>query len=91
MFIFGGRNMDFLYFLEGIRNPVLDTFFSLITHFGSETLFLAIAIIIFWCVSKSKGYFLMTVGFFGTLLNQFLKLLCRMFASEAVGIIIIGK
>lgn len=69
--------MDFLYFLEGIRNPVLDTFFSLITHFGSETLFLAIAIIIFWCVSKSKGYFLMTVGFFGTLLNQFLKLLCR--------------
>ncbi len=69
--------MEFLYFLEEIRNPVLDTFFSLITHFGSETLFLAIAIIIFWCVSKSKGYFLMTVGFFGTLLNQFLKLLCR--------------
>ena len=69
--------MDFLYFLEGIRNPVLDTFFSLITHFGSETLFLAIAIIIFWCVDKAKGYFLMTVGFFGTLINQFLKLLCR--------------
>lgn len=69
--------MEFLYWLEGIRNPVLDTFFSLITHLGSETLFLAIAIIIFWCFSKTNGYYLMTVGFFGTLINQFLKLLCR--------------
>lgn len=69
--------MELLYWLEGIRNPVLDSFFSLITNFGSETLFLAIAIIIFWCVSKTNGYYLMTVGFFGTLMNQFLKLLCR--------------
>lgn len=69
--------MEVLYWLEGIRNPFLDTFFSLITHLGSETLFLAIAIIVFWCFSKTKGYYLMTVGFFGTLINQFLKLLCR--------------
>ena len=69
--------MEFLYFLEGIRNPFLDTFFSLITHFGSETLFLAIAIVVFWCFSKTNGYYLMTVGFFGTLINQFLKLICR--------------
>lgn len=69
--------MEFLYWLESIRNPVLDSFFSLITHFGSETLFLAIAIIVFWCFSKTNGYYLMTVGFFGTLTNQFLKLLCR--------------
>ena len=69
--------MEVLYWLEGIRSPFLDTFFSLITHLGSETLFLAIAIIVFWCFSKTKGYYLMTVGFFGTLINQFLKLLCR--------------
>ena len=69
--------MQFLYFLESIRNPVLDAFFSLITHLGSETLFLAIAIIVFWNFSKKTGYYLMTVGFFGTLINQFLKLLCR--------------
>ena len=24
--------MEFLYFLEGLRTPVLDTFFSIITH-----------------------------------------------------------
>lgn len=69
--------MQFLYFLEGIRIPVLDNFFSLITHLGSETLFLAIAIIVFWCVSKRNGYYLMTVGFLGTLVNQFLKLICQ--------------
>ena len=69
--------MEFLYFLESIRNPFLDTFFSIITHLGSETLFVVIAIIIFWCVSKQNGYYLLTVGFFGTVLNQFLKLACQ--------------
>ena len=69
--------MQVLYLLEEIRNPVLDTFFSLITHLGSETLFIAIAITVFWCVNKRTGYYLLTVGFFGTLLNQFLKLVCR--------------
>lgn len=69
--------MQFLYFLESIRNPVLDAFFSLITYLGDETLFIAIAITVFWCVNKRTGYYLLTVGFFGTLLNQFLKLVCR--------------
>ena len=69
--------MQFLYVLEGVRNPVLDAFFSVITHLGSETLFIAIAIAVFWCGNKRTGYYLLTVGFFGTLLNQFLKLACR--------------
>ena len=69
--------MEFLYFLESIRNPVLDAFFSLVTHLGNETLFIAIAITVFWCVNKRTGYYLLTVGFFGTLLNQFLKLVCQ--------------
>ena len=69
--------MQFLYLLESIRNPVLDAFFSLVTHLGNETLFIAIAITVFWCVNKRTGYYLLTVGFFGTLLNQFLKLVCR--------------
>ena len=69
--------MQFLYLLESIRNPVLDAFFSLVTLLGDETLFIAIAISVFWCVNKRTGYYLLTVGFFGTLLNQFLKLVCR--------------
>ena len=31
--------MQFLYFLEGVRTPFLDKFFSLITHLGEETVF----------------------------------------------------
>lgn len=69
--------MPLLYWFEDIRNPVLDSFFSTITYLGSETLFIVVALIIYWCVNKNKGYYLMTVGFFGTLLNQFLKLICR--------------
>ena len=69
--------MKFLYFLEGLRTPFLDQFFSLITHLGEETVFLAVAIIVFWCFSKYGGYYLLTAGFFGTLINQCLKLVCR--------------
>lgn len=69
--------MQFLYLLETIRTPFLDKFFSLITHLGEETVFLAVAIIVFWCFSKSGGLYLLTAGFFGTLINQCLKLVCR--------------
>ena len=49
----------------------------LITHFGEETAFLVLALILFWCVDKRKGYFILSVGFVGTVTSQFLKLLCR--------------
>ncbi|MBE6696306.1 MAG: phosphatase PAP2 family protein [Ruminococcaceae bacterium] len=69
--------MSFLYFLEGLRNPVLDFLFSLITLFGEETIFMAAGMIVFWCVDKFKGYYILCVGFFGTIINQFLKIVCR--------------
>ncbi len=69
--------MSFLYFLEDLRNPVLNYLFSFITLFGEETIFMAVGMIIFWCVDKFKGYYILCVGFFGTVLNQFLKIVCR--------------
>lgn len=69
--------MGFLRFLEGIRNPVFDFFFSLITKLGEETAFMAVAIVIFWCFSKKDGYYILSVGFIGTILNQFLKLIFK--------------
>ena len=69
--------MEFLYLLENIRIPVLNEFMLLITRFGEETAFLVAALIVFWCVDKRKGYYVMAVGFVGTMANQFLKLLCR--------------
>lgn len=69
--------MKLLYLLESLRTPAGDWLMSGITHLGGETAFLAVAIFIFWCVDKHEGYYLLTVGFLGTVLNQFLKLLCR--------------
>ncbi len=69
--------MPFLYFLESLRTPVLDAIFSVITMLGEETVFMAIGMVIFWCVDKYQGYYLLTTGFLGTLINQFLKMLCR--------------
>lgn len=69
--------MDFLYFLEKIRITVLDEIMLLITRFGEETAFLVAALIVFWCVDKKKGYFILAVGFVGTIASQFMKLLCR--------------
>ena len=69
--------MDFLYWLEGIRMPVLNEFMLAITTLGEETAFLAMALIFFWCVDKKRGYLLMSVGFLGTMFNQFMKLWFR--------------
>lgn len=69
--------MSFLYFLESLRNPVLDFIFSILTLCGEETVFMAVGMIVFWCVNKNKGYYLLCVGFVGTVINQFLKILFR--------------
>lgn len=69
--------MELLYILEAIRRPVLNEAMLLITRLGEETAFLVVALIVFWCVDKRRGYFVMAVGFLGTMANQFLKLACR--------------
>ena len=69
--------MEFLKLLESIRTPFLDSFFSTITHLGEETFFIVFGLIFFWCINKKEGYYLLSVGFIGTILNQFLKLLFR--------------
>ena len=69
--------MEILYWLEAIRNPVLDGIMTFFTFFGEELVFMLLALTVFWCVDKKEGYYLLFLGFFGTALNQFLKILCR--------------
>lgn len=69
--------MDFLYVLEGIRNPLLNEIMLLVTQLGELTVFLLVALILFWCVDKKQGYYIMGIGFVGVLCNQFLKLAFR--------------
>lgn len=69
--------MEFLRLLESIRTPFLDRLMQGISYLGEELVFLVVALTIFWCVSKRMGYYVLSVGFFGTLLSQFLKLVFR--------------
>lgn len=69
--------MEVLRFLEGLRTPPGDAFFSTVTHLGEETVFILMGLLFFWCINKKQGYFLLAVGFLGTVMNQFLKLWFR--------------
>ncbi len=69
--------MEYLMFIESLRIPLLTELMLIITRLGEETAFLVIALIVFWCVDKYRGYYLLGVGLLGNLSNQFLKITCR--------------
>ncbi|MBR6573972.1 MAG: phosphatase PAP2 family protein [Clostridia bacterium] len=69
--------MELLYWLQSIRTPLGDAFFSLITHLGEETLFIVFGLLVFWCLDKWEGYYLLSTGLTGTVVNQGLKLWFR--------------
>ena len=69
--------MHFLRLLEGVRLPALDVFFGAVTYLGDELAFMVLAFALFWCVDKRTGYYAFVAGLFGTIGNQFLKIVCR--------------
>lgn len=69
--------MEFLYILEKLRNPFFDKLLLALTTLGEETAFLVIGLIAFWCISKRCGYYLMSVGFLGTITSQAMKIACK--------------
>ena len=69
--------MELLYALEQIRVPWLTTLLSYLTYFGGLYGFMVLSIIVFWCIDKKCGYFMLALGFVGTVINQFLKILFR--------------
>ena len=69
--------MELLYFFEEIRIPGLNEFMLAVTTLGEETAFLVIALVLFWCINKYVGYYTLSVGFIGTIANQFMKLWFR--------------
>ncbi len=69
--------LSFLHQLAGLRFPILTSLMQLITVLGEETVFMVVAIVMFWCIDKWRGYFLLSTGFVSTIFNQFLKLVFR--------------
>jgi undecaprenyl-diphosphatase len=62
---------------QSIRNGVFDAFFSLITEFGGDLVFLVIGTILFWLYDKRFGYKYMTIFLFTLGINDTLKNLIR--------------
>ncbi len=83
--------LDILRWIAKIRNPVFDFLFQIITFCGDEIVFMAVAMLLFWCVSKKEGYYILTVGFIGTVINQFLKITFRIerpwVYDESIGVV----
>ena len=69
--------MELLYTLQQIRVPALTKILSLLTNFGGLYGFMVLSLIVFWCIDKRCGYFMLSLGFLGTVINQFLKLIFR--------------
>ncbi len=69
--------LDFLRWIASWRTPLLDAFFGTITYLGDELGLIALGLLFFWCIDKKNAYYLLFVGFTGTVFNQILKLCFR--------------
>ena len=69
--------MQLLYILEQLRTPAVTKALSALTYFGGVYGFMVLSIIVFWCIDKRCGYFMLSLGFLGTVINQFLKIIFR--------------
>ena len=67
--------MSVLYALAGIRTPFLNEVMLLLTNFGDETILLIIAMLLFWCVDKRRGYRTMITAFTAMGITMLIKVL----------------
>lgn len=65
--------MSLLYWLAGLRTAGGEAFFMAVTYLGDEAAALALMLVVFWCMDKKQGYYMIYSAVFGLLCNQFLK------------------
>ncbi len=63
--------------LQKISNAFLDYLFIGITQLGTEILFLAVAVFLYWCIDKKFAFKFINVYILGVSLNEGLKTLIR--------------
>ena len=63
--------------IQSIRSAFLDGFFLVVTNLGAEMLFIVVAAIFYWCVSKRYGYKMMNVIILGAACMEGLKNIVR--------------
>lgn len=69
--------MDFLRYLEGIRNDTLTNIFKCFTMFGEELIILAVVCSLYWCYNKRLAYRICFSYFVSGLTVQALKITFR--------------
>ncbi len=65
--------MSLLYALEGLRTGVGNLFFLLVTYLGTEGIALLLLLVIFWCVDRRTGFYMIYSTLFGICVVQVLK------------------
>ena len=67
-------DLDYLIFLQGIRNDWGgEGFFSLVSSLPKSALTALIPAILFWCINKQAGIFILFNAEFGRVINELLK------------------
>lgn len=69
--------MEFLLFLQELRDPALDAVMLMATRLGEEVLALVPMILCYWCIDKSLGLRIGFTYFAGGIANQFSKVIFR--------------
>lgn len=70
-------DLSILQWAVGLRTPFLDRVMFAVTNLGSETFYLLVLTVIYWCISKSFGYALGQVVVISDFMNTSLKALLR--------------
>ena len=65
---------DFIKLLQRLSNGFTDTVFLGISQLGTEIAFLAIAVVLYWCIDKRYAYRFFNVYILGVAITNFLKL-----------------
>ena len=69
--------MEFLRMLEGIRTPLGETVFMILTYGGEELMLFGLILVSYWCVDKKLGYRMVFSYLPSALAINVLKLTCR--------------
>lgn len=68
--------IDYLLFLQNFRDlshHIFDNFFLTITLFGQIFIPMSIICLIYWCINKKTGFYVLSTYLYGFLVNIFLK------------------
>ena len=69
--------LEILKYIQSFSNPILDSFFEIVTMLGEDLFFIFVIAIFYWCFNKNLGYKLafiyLTSGTINTMIKEIIK------------------